>query len=125
VELTLRLTKIQHIKCVKKQICCLHDSCRFEVHDSISINKNVADPKHRMLCQLQEAEWDIALVQRWCLRGSSRTMERTRYGGLVSSTYVSDKSEPSEMKGGCDIATCNLCNLALMVDNLEGEYMYL
>jgi hypothetical protein len=49
-------------------------------------------------------------------------MERTSCGGLVSSTYVSDKSEPSEMKGGCDIATGNSYNLA--IDNLEGEYMY-
>jgi hypothetical protein len=51
-------------------------------------------------------------------------MERTRCGGLVSSTYVNDKSEPSEMKGDCGIATGNSCNLAVTVDNLEGEYMY-
>jgi hypothetical protein len=36
-----------HHICVKKQICCLHGSCRLEVHDSISINTNVADPTNQ------------------------------------------------------------------------------
>jgi hypothetical protein len=46
-------------------------------------------------------------------------------GVLSRSAYVSDKSELSEVKRVCDIAIGNSCNLALVVDNLDGDYWYL
>jgi hypothetical protein len=47
------------------------------------------------------------------------------WADCLARDMLATSAKSSDMKRGCDVAVVNSCNLAITVDNLGGEYMYL